>query len=784
MTATATPDHDPKPTFRRSLEALLARADAGTGPHSLAAALTSLPFGAAIAQPDQAGTGLLDQQGWEALHRTLAPGRLPEVPQTPDAIADAAGDAAVSVGLLTLRYQRPSARLMACIEQAERDDTAIDVPDGPLMEPALAFAASALLPPTYWGFERQPDVHPGLDVQFHLDPAWVVADAGAPDSIAVDFDDGQGFRPWAIGGRQAVRYDRGGARRIVLRAVVDGQERTAAFRFQAEPATAPEPDLYFLARAIRPHNGVTHECRVCVYYAAGRTRIARPFIIAEGFPGGARPADLYDRINGKAEGRFNPDAGLADALRQQGFDLLLLFFDDGGAELQGNAFAYLGALREIWQRMDQTGEIIAGGGSMGGLIARYALAYAQTHGEPTGNVTALMTFDSPHMGANVPYGVQCAARYFRDHAPAQNKMLDLRSARQMLIAQRRTGDQADEPWQKEEFTGFYKELRSLGKDGYPTGIRTYAISNGAADGARGIGPFEQAVRWTIAGGLLGLAEVFAAPNGTRFRLAMCGKVFHRQEYSIGDYYGVDGVAGGTSPFFGQLADALERSGWGALHPPVVRDACFVPAYSALGYAVTGDPYRFRPDSLTRSDVPFTDWYVSPTNEPHATVTKAIKEWVLGVLLKPGREASYYITWNRRSLSGNFSGLVPRCLEILRPDRRLPLTVVQQPAEGTTETCVLRVMEGDKPWYVSDRPCRGTGYKSVLELVDKPFEAVRLTAVFNHANRTVSFRRVGGPGTPALTLDTGGYGIRFEPLQERNALPIVQHFDFEPVPPGT
>jgi hypothetical protein len=787
MTTSTVHEFDPTPTFHQSLQGLIARADADNVPTGMLVTLASAPFGKGILRDGLAFIDTVDQRQWEAIYGTLAQSRLTHAslsfkPLDIPLVA-APESEEVSIGLLNVRYQQPSRRLMSRILRAQRDDAEIGVPDGTLVEERVAFVASALLPPSYWGFERQPDVYAGLDVRFHLDPAWVVSNAGNADRIEIDFDDGNGFHELAVGGKHSVRYDIGGERRVVLRAKYGAESRTAAFLFRAEPTTVPNPDDVFVVRESIPHRGRKHVCRVAVFLGAGNAKITRPFILAEGFPGGTKLADLYDRINGKAGERFNPDAKLADTLRREGFDLLLMFFETGGAELQGNAYAYLAALQEIWKRMGEKGEIIATGGSMGGLIARYALAYAETNNVQTGNVTALITFDSPHLGANVPIGVQCVARYFAHHRPADAgdviKLLDLPAAKQMLVVQRWTADQ-DEHWRKDDFIQFYAELGRLGVGGYPSKIKKYAVSNGAGDGASGIQPLKRAVLWKLdPGGVFASAEAIGAPNGTEGIVAHCFLPFYNWFYHSKGYYSRDGVSGGTAEFFGQMADAFRRQK-GTVDEQV-RAACFVPAHSALGYPVE-NAYAFKADSLKPGDVPFTAWYVSRTNDAHATVDRSIKEWVMNLLLRSTAEKRFYLSGNGRSLGGNFDH-EPYRLEMLRPGVRGVVSLELPAGEdgAAAQTCLMKVTHGGVVWYVSPKRVPRPQSGDVLKLVRSPDEAVRLIPVFNEGDKTVKFLAPEQPPGFALTLDTRGYAIKFQPLQQRNEPPIIQHFTFEPAP---
>lgn len=644
MTTTTSTELDPTPTFTRSLQALLQRADADTVPSGVLATLAASPMGVGTLRDGKHFTDTVDQRQWEAMHASLATSALAHAELlSGDAIqAQATADAEqgiVPIGLIHTGYHRPTRRLMANILAARRDDTAIDASCDPLLEERVAFAASAVLPHSFWGFERMPDVHEGLRVRFRLAPELLVTNREAPASVDIDFDDGLGFRSVAYGSEQVAEYDADGEKRIVLRlgngTAEDAEVRTASFRFTVAASASPNMDEVFTVEAEIAHNGVKGLGRVVVFLGRGNARLTRPFIVAEGFPGGNTPGEMFDRLNGLNGTRFNPDARLGDAIRDRGYDLVFLFFKDGGTFIQTNAYVYLAALKEIWRRMGSKGDIVAGGGSMGGLIARYALAYAETHNVATGNVTALLTFDSPHLGANVPLSIQAVARFFANNKGAEDtiKLLDLPAAKQMLVAQRWTWDHMNEAWEKSTFTDFYAELGKLGVKGYPSKVKRYAISNGADDAASGIQPGHGAVvaRWGLWHWPVGKAEAFSTPNGTPAAFAWCDAITERiaiRTYDVkgNGFYTRDGCAGGTADFFGKLATSMRNNKANVWTPPVTV-SCFVPAYSALGVPVV-NAFAFRARDLQPGATPFTEWYASTTNDAHATIDKRIKDWVL------------------------------------------------------------------------------------------------------------------------------------------------------------
>lgn len=94
---------------------------------------------------------------------------------------------------------------------------------------------------------------------------------------------------------------------------------------------------------------------------------------------------------------------------------------DGGADyMERNAFVLIKLIQQLNQELrvqNSTEKITLIGPSMGGLISRYALAYMekrlaenpndlQWQQQWDANVKLWISFDAPHLGANIPIGDQ------------------------------------------------------------------------------------------------------------------------------------------------------------------------------------------------------------------------------------------------------------------------------------------------------------------------------------------------------------------------------------------
>ena len=157
-----------------------------------------------------------------------------------------------------------------------------------------------------------------------------------------------------------------------------------------------------------------------IYYDNIDGVLDKPIFFVDGFdPGDDRTIPLtYDLLN-----FGNSGENLGDIVRDLGFDLIVLNFPtytsssdgttniDGGADfIQRNAYILVELLNTINAIKVGAEENVIIGPSMGGLISRYALRYMEQN--TLDHETRLyLSFDSPHLGANVPIGLQYILNY-------------------------------------------------------------------------------------------------------------------------------------------------------------------------------------------------------------------------------------------------------------------------------------------------------------------------------------------------------------------------------------
>lgn len=197
---------------------------------------------------------------------------------------------------------------------------------------------------------------------------------------------------------------------------------------------------------------------------------------------------------------------LLSQLRARGYDFIFVDFANGGDYIQRNGDYLIEIIRQINAQKVTSEENVIMGASMGGIVARYALAKMEKNGESP-CTRLFFTFDTPHNGAHIPLATQALGWYF--HAIGQTDelwdILNTPAARQMLISHVGTAAQAGqilfenglvpppleshiEPLDFSELTQFdYGGLRNnlssnLYAVGWPETPRKVALADGVRNG--------------------------------------------------------------------------------------------------------------------------------------------------------------------------------------------------------------------------------------------------------------------------------------------------------------
>lgn len=378
-----------------------------------------------------------------------------------------------------------------------------------------------------------------------------------------------------------------------------------------------------------------------------------PIIILDGFdPGDSRDIPgLYASLSFDGQ-------NMADILRDEGFDIVILNaplyttggkdIDGGGDYIQRNAMVLIALIEKL--NIDKIGEneLVVLGPSMGGLIARYALAYMEDNSLDT-ETRLYISFDSPHRGANIPISLQYLINYFAiqvgDVTAQQvvDQLLNSPAAKEMLIDHLLGHLLAGSDYEQDPTKvlplgapGFRNEFQAeLDALGFPTNVRNVTMINGAGNGTTTGSPGITVVDTNLEIDALTDVDVALkftpAANQTNTVtdvtvnfLNIPVNTYQTISQATGNSNGVDSAPGGT----GSISDALGDGGGN----PVLIDFInalqqdlysFIPTMSSLAI---NNPDWFATPNL--NDSPFVNFYIPDENKDHVTVTAASAQFAL------------------------------------------------------------------------------------------------------------------------------------------------------------
>ncbi len=351
---------------------------------------------------------------------------------------------------------------------------------------------------------------------------------------------------------------------------------------------------------------------------------------------------------------------MVDALRERGYDLILLDFVDGAADIRSNAalLKYLISLCNAYKE-DQN-QLIVAGASMGGQVARVALAEMERDGQEhcTG---VYVSWDSPHQGAHIPLAIQTTIDFlspFSAEAEAfETGALSRPASKQMLINQ--YFDSMGQILNPPDFQAFQNYLDDLG---IPKRTINWAIANGSGFGT----PLEN-LEWTplletscnassIFSGDEFRMWLYAAPGNPEHTFStqdmfVIADLIYSETYSsllsfaYIEYSGVYSISslapaldyrpGGYRTSVKELVDVInDNSDYLNVCNFIGTDQytlkhSFISPHSALDFQ--GNVNIGILDALVAepNTTPFDDWYVpAGDNQPHVAMTPQNIQWLL------------------------------------------------------------------------------------------------------------------------------------------------------------
>ncbi len=474
------------------------------------------------------------------------------------------------------------------------------------------FAAAALRPVTYRGAR--------IELSFAAD----LCVGGLPPRLEVDPADGGGWRTVGPDGRLAVSYAATGPRTLRLRATTsDDALRHAAFTLEVAALQTPQPTTTWAVTASVPYDGVAGAGSAYVYLAEGRTQLANPVVVVEGF-------DLDDSMGWDVlYGMLNQEQ-LIETLRAEGFDAVVLDFASATAPIQRNAFVLTELLEMVRAAVgpQRTSALI--GASMGGLVSRYALGWLAQQQIDSG-VRTWIAFDSPQRGAVIPLGLQHWLDFFQDDSEAAAFLLsrlDTPAARQLLLQHHLATvgtTAAADPLR----AAFEADLQAVG---LPT-CRRVAVANGSGAAAnQGFAPGQQIIRYEYDSFLVDIrGNVWAVPQQTSARIfqGVMNVIWPLPDtyldVNVAGAVSWDGAPGGWRASMAQMDTTSVP--YGDIEA-LFGHHCFIPTVSALDLAGVGPLHDVLADPDLMSRTTFDALHVPLQNQEHVSITPESALWFL------------------------------------------------------------------------------------------------------------------------------------------------------------
>ena len=393
-----------------------------------------------------------------------------------------------------------------------------------------------------------------------------------------------------------------------------------------------------------------------IYYDTVDGVLDKPIFFVDGFdPGDSRSIPLmYDLLN-----YGNPVQNLGDVVRDAGYDIIALNFpiytsssdgttviDGGGDFIQRNAFILIELINTINGMKTGNEENVVIGPSMGGLISRYALRYMEQYSIPH-ETRLYVSFDAPHLGANVPIGLQYLFNYLLNGDPnvpeaefLVNDLLNSAAAKQMLIdhytphllngsAYEQDPTLIDAMGAANFREVFQNELDAMG---LPLNTRNIAITNGSGIGEMTGTPGMELINHLFYTGIQDgfdtranmtvnftpladqIAQVCDFIGQFFFFVWIDAYSYNAIAKSLVNSDGIDSAPGGqfdlysfddgTNPLITEFVENLNSQYFN-----------FIPTLSGL--AIEDSDWYIQPDA---SYSPFDNVYIPINNEPHVTLT--------------------------------------------------------------------------------------------------------------------------------------------------------------------
>jgi hypothetical protein len=413
----------------------------------------------------------------------------------------------------------------------------------------------------------------------------------------------------------------------------------------------------------------------------------KPIIFIDGFDVGNKRQGLELYSRELLYKRNNINFNLGEELRKQGYDIIVLDFPDysvntqvdytvqkdhGCGFIEQNALAVVRVIEWVnYQLIDNnsTEQIVLQGTSMGGVISKFALNYMETdnyknaNNGKSHNCRLWISFDAPHLGAEIPMSIQeflfdFGFVYSNSAKDELYRKLCNPASQQLLV----------DMFIKHHTVEFPQTAISLDKASYmrtilmqnplanrspsASSLRKVSLINGRLNGGQvrinqsnlaPLLPYELAMHGTAYALILGDQDnmgslyFFSSTGNASIEAEIYIRKIKNRRKSMTNYgYGncsIDACQGGYFNTYKEVKDEVNaQTGWaGSIITArtrlelnaIIPHSCFVPSKSALSFG--GGLNNLCEDLTTRdlvcnNEIPFDAYYYPATwNMEHATL---------------------------------------------------------------------------------------------------------------------------------------------------------------------
>jgi len=405
--------------------------------------------------------------------------------------------------------------------------------------------------------------------------------------------------------------------------------------------------------------------------------IKKPIIVLDGFDYQDKrfPDKLYTEYLSYFDGATGIQVG--DSLRLKGYDVIIfnpIIYANGGAMVDGgvdyiqrNAFTLVKLIQQLNAQLatNNPGEkIVIIGPSMGGQISRYALRYMEQNGL-NHNCREWISFDSPHLGANIPITAQHFVKFFGLQVGQSSAQTTLHSnllspaSQQMLINQTQYLGSVNDNYYNNSNPERQSWINTLNSIGFPTQTRNVALINGRSTGDYFHSPSSSMYNFLLLSPAFPIVSGYANGNFLptyqnssdifKGKVQFCipfmfwnicfDIIGNHTSYTNNDIKScIDACPGGLYDVQEELADEGNSiSNWVASwFVGLTHDISFIPAVSSLAFNSSNFDWKTRFDDrnlVCTNEIPFHNYFAPTANESHVSVSKQSTQWLLQEIQK-------------------------------------------------------------------------------------------------------------------------------------------------------